>query len=293
MARVVSESRLHERRRRARNIRIGIFCALVFLFLIGLVALSRAPFMRITSVVVSGASDDLVPSVQGDVESKISGAYLGLFARNNILLYPKSGLVGALLEEFPELKSVSMHVVGLHTLDVVAVERQPVALWCGVSAPSALSAGLFPLTYPNCFYLDENSFVYASEPIPLNPADVTDMPPYYGALSSGQGGVGGQFLSSQEFHTLYALVSAFQKSIQSSGGAYGVAGVQVNADANIQVFFGDGFELRFLLSDNAGDVLQRFALAQSSDVFKGHTLADFKYIDLRFGDRIYYKLKTK
>ena len=49
----------------------------------------------------------------------------------------------------------------------------------------------------------------------------------------------------------------------------------------------------FALGDDGGDVFDRFSLALQSDLFKKHALSDFDYLDLRFGDKLYYKLKTK
>ena len=34
-------------------------------------------------------------------------------------------------------------------------------------------------------------------------------------------------------------------------------------------------------------------LALEAEPFKGHALSDFEYLDLRFGDRLYYKLKSE
>jgi len=46
-----------------------------------------------------------------------------------------------------------------------------------------------------------------------------------------------------------------------------------------------------LVSDSGADVLERIALALQSEPFAKRSLTDFAYLDLRFGDKLYYKLK--
>jgi len=47
----------------------------------------------------------------------------------------------------------------------------------------------------------------------------------------------------------------------------------------------------FALSDSGGDVYERFVLALTAEPFEGRSTGDFEYLDLRFGDRLYYKLR--
>ena len=55
--------------------------------------------------------------------------------------------------------------------------------------------------------------------------------------------------------------------------------------------FADNFTLIFTLVDQGGDVFERLTLALTSGPMAAHKLGDFQYLDLRFGDKLYYKLK--
>ena len=74
MVRVIPESRLRERRRKQRMLRIAVVCGLLLLIFGVLVGLSRASFLRINSVVVSGASDALAAQVQARVAAQLAGS---------------------------------------------------------------------------------------------------------------------------------------------------------------------------------------------------------------------------
>jgi len=284
MVRVIPESRLRERRRKQRMLRIAVVCGLLLLIFGVLVGLSRASFLRINSVVVSGASDALAAQVQARVAAQLAGSYGYVFARDNIFLYPKAAITKDLLAHFPELRSVTVEGSSWHALSVAVAERAPVALWCGAGDAVSDSSSIF--ANQNCFLLDKNGLVYA--PAPDAPSSLQK---YFGAATSTTTGsdLPKQYLTPAQFASLAAFVSALAGKVPGDT----VASVRVDDANNARVAFISGFELRFLLSDNAGDVLQHFALAQTASIFKTHQLSDFLYLDLRFGEKIYYKLKNQ
>jgi hypothetical protein len=98
-----------------------------------------------------------------------------------------------------------------------------------------------------------------------------------------------QYLSAGDFAALSALVDAIVLKLSQEE----LAGVVVDQNQDVELHFGSGFMLRFALHDEGGDVFERFAIAFTADVVKAHPFADFEYLDLRFGDKLYYKLKTQ
>ena len=72
-----------------------------------------------------------------------------------------------------------------------------------------------------------------------------------------------------------------------------IQSIAVDPSSDVYINFATGtstFEIIFALADTA-NAYQRFALAQESSVFQQYPLSDFAYLDLRFGDKLYYKLK--
>jgi len=285
MARVVlGESRLKARKRKRHVLVGGGVCFVIAAVCGSSVWLAHASFVRITGVVVSGAAGVLPDIIKSAVEKDIAGAYLWVYPKNNIVLYPKSTIHNHLLTQFPTLKSADVHlnppIGGLHTLYVTVVERKPTALWCGFEASSS-----------NCFLLDENGLVYAPAPHYSGDAYIK----YAGTEFSG--GLPWHYLTGQEFHSLSALVEAIVKLARgayASGGresADRVVTVSVDTSNDVHIHFAGGFELLFGLHDDSGQLFERFSLALSAAPFTTHALGEFEYLDLRFGDKLYYKLK--
>jgi len=275
MARVVIESKVRARRLRRRALATLAVILLLLAVFGAAVGLAHLPALRIVQVTVAAAPGESLSADQAQLihdyaAQELSGDYLLLFPRDNALLYPKSAIVQGLLKNFPALMSAAAGRSGWHTLSVVVGVREPVALWCGAVAASSSP----------CFLLDAHGLAYAALSISGNTFDR-----YFGALTGDANPR--QYLSPQSFASLMALVAAL-KEVDASG----VSSVSVDENNDVTVSFGDGFRLLFALADT-DTTLQRFALARRADVFMQHPLSDFEYLDLRFGDKLYYKLKNQ
>ncbi len=267
----LGESRARARRRKRRLVALGLIVAAVLALFGGVVWLVDAPFWQITSVDVVGASDADAAMIQQVGADTLAHPYLHLFSKRNILLYPKQAITAALLVQIPTLSRVEVHATSLHTLAVAVVEQQPVALWCG-DASTVFAA--------SCHYLDVHGVAYVPAPTSTPSAFVT----YYGALATSSN----QFLTPEQFSTLTALVAALGKQ----GDTSGVVGVAVDTNDDVRLTYADGFSLLFARSADGSDVLKRYALALTASPFVGQPIANVSYLDLRFGDKLYYKLKN-
>jgi len=240
------------------------------LLIIAVISLFWVPQGRIQAVEITGTQALSTSSIEGYVKSELSGRYLYLFPKNSALLYPKGAIEKGLSQEFSTIKTVSVGLRDLHTLQVTIVERRPDALWCGEIETANV---------PSCYLLDGSGTVYALGATYSGDAYVL----YYGPVSST---TQKQYLDPSTFQSLHALVEALK-------GKDTPQRVYVDENRDVHVTFVDGFVLLFSLSQNSGDIVSRFSLALTADPFTTHPLSDFEYLDLRFGDKLYYKLKGK
>lgn len=218
------------------------------------------------------SGENVIPetSIETVVKDDIAGAYLGLFSKANIFFYPKHKIERDLRALYPTLGSADVHALDFHTITVAVAERVPYALWC----PSADSH--------ECVLLDEGGFAYAHAPEYSGNVYET----YIGTLPEGP--LPKQFLTPASFHSLSALVKTFVKKITPDV----IQTVTVDDNSDVHLAVSGGYEILFALDDDGGDVFQHFTLTLTAAPFTTHTLSDFEYIDLRFGDKVYYKLKN-
>lgn len=263
-------SRLKARRRKRRALML-FFCLFIIGALLGsAVALSWASPLRIQQVDIVGVSSANKNMVEEKARRNLDGAYWYIFPKDNIFLYPKDAIRADLLREFPVFASVAVSARDFRTIQVEAVERATRALWCGEGRELATA----------CLSLDEGGAAYALA------ADFSGLvyARYTGALPAGP--LPRQFLTPDAFRALSALVDEFARKVTDTS----ISTVVVEGD-EARIVCANGFTLIFSLADSGADVLERFTLALTAEPFVGHTLSEFEYLDLRFGDKLYYKLK--
>jgi ABC-type proline/glycine betaine transport system ATPase subunit len=77
---------------------------------------------------IKDASSDALKNIARDVqEQKI----LGLFKKDNLLLFNRSSFLSQVYSAMPVVKDVTISFEGLDTLDLLVSERVPFAKWCG------------------------------------------------------------------------------------------------------------------------------------------------------------------
>jgi cell division septal protein FtsQ len=261
-------------RKRQRLIRISaVIVGAVLLFFGILVGLSYIPGLRVTNVAVTGTQTLATSTVVSYVQSHIAGHYAGVFPKDNIFLYPKQQIRDGLLVKYPVLSSADVRAHDFGTIAVSLVERAPRALWCPSNTAGAQGQG--------CYFMDENGVVYSPAPTFSAPVYVR----YYGALPEGP--LPKNYLDPERFIALSALVDAIAHKLEPEQ----IIAVSVDGAGDARMQFESGFELRFALRDQGGDIFERLSLALGAEPIAGHALSEFLYIDLRFGDKLYYKLK--
>jgi len=273
------ESKL-KRRRRIRRTRLSIaFGVLLLILAATVVGASWIPQLRIKHVSVRGLETLASSTVAEFATKKIDGRMLLVFPKDNILLYPKKEVERGLLKEFPALKDAVIHADNFEAITINAAERHPKALWCGES----------PVLSQNCRLMDEGGFVYS----PGLENALSGLIRYTGAATTTRLYTAQteplQYLTAREFAALEALVDALGQNQKQTA----IAMVDVDAHSDVRVIFENNFMLLFALKDAGSDVYERFTLALASGPFLNKTINDFDYLDLRFGDKLYYRLKTQ
>lgn len=265
MSRVdLPQSRLRARRKRMRTRLTIVSVAALVLLLVFVVGLTHLPFLQVREVQVLGQKTLASTTLASYIGEQIAGYYLFVVPKRNIFIYPKRAIADGLLLEFPELRAADVHAGNFHTIEAEVIEREPKALWCQGS---------------QCYLMDQTGVVYGY-------AEGDDGFVSYRGPTEGDS-LPRQYLSPEQFESLFALVDAVSQKLPESP----VETVEVDTQLDAEATLSNGFVLRFALSDAGGDVFERFTLALTSSPFAGHSLSEFQYLDLRFGDKLYYKLK--
>ncbi len=276
---------MQEIRRSRRKRALLLSGVLVILFVAALGVVSRLESLAVQGIVVENETSVPTGKIEALVRGELRGAYGILVAKQTTLLYPKRSIRVALAAAFPEIGSVGFTVRPGRVLALAVTSRERHALWCGETDDGANeSSGA-------CFFLDTEGLVFAPET--ANGTSTSTMRfRYYGALTDAPHGtstpLGARFLARTALAELEELRTLLTRDLSLEPVALSVVG----RDALVRL--ASGTELYFSRSEPFEAALENLATliasrSGTSTEERIRALDGLEYVDVRFGNRLYYR----
>ena len=263
-----------KRKRKLIKWGIGVF---VFVVLVALSSyVSHRSELRISQVELSGGILVTGDEVSAKSLEYMKGSYFWLYPKNNSLWYPKKGLEEYLSESFKRIDTIKIHLKNAKTMVVEITERKPFALWCDTLPSGDTVEG-------QCYFIDQNSTIFAEAPQFSGDAYFK----YFGNISSSTP-IGAEYMASTtEFSEISDFVTAIKelsiKPVYLIAKENGEFSLVISGGG--QIYFDDREPLSQALK-NLESLLTAPELASSTS-----KNLPIDYIDLRYGNKLFYKLK--
>lgn len=260
---------LKTRRRRIRAaIVIGGIVAFALL-LYGVHWCSYLPSVRIQDVSVRGAMLQDPDDVAAFARAQLNDGANHFIARDNIFAYPKEQIRAAIARTFPRLKSVRLGRGGAFgtTLIVNVDERSAYAMWCADASKSA------------CFVMDEGGLIFAN----TERAGKPQLPYVFIGGIDASTAIGTVFLPDN----LKGVLDLLQRMREAR---FMPLSLHVLDDQDYTIDLENGFTIKASFKQDIDTIVHNLELVSVSPALRGKE-ADLEYIDLRFGNRVYYKFK--
>lgn len=268
-----------KKKRGGRRLLILLFLLLVILA-IGLVYLFRAESFQVKNVSVSGAEVVLDGDIEKIVKEEMSGDYFSIIPKTSTFFISKKNIASVLLASSARIKKVSISREGTDGLHIAITERKAAHTWCqGTSSDR---------DEKECYYIDEEGFAFALAPR-FSPGVVFE---FFGNAATGTPLVGTTVTGSSSV----SFVLSF-KSALSSTTPLKLTSARALSQGDYELESLEGPVI--LVSEKSNPVVQsaRLNVFFRSDVFTGRGIegdpAAIKKIDLRFGQKIFYTLKSE
>jgi hypothetical protein len=241
--------------------------------LVGVVAALNTAPLGLHHISVAGSCSESA-AINSVAQSTLVGRWLYLIPRASAVFFPNDTLRAAVVEAFPKVESVEVTRDGFTGVHISVTERKPAALWCGDGVPDAdtLRSGVFG---EQCYFMDSSGLIYERAPTVTGAA----YPRFWGAIARGNP-EGSQFVLPAEFTAL----TLFMRHLRESGSA--PLGVLLVDENEMELY--DARGTRILLP-RGGDLAKRARMVhavEESGIVSGIAV---EYIDLRFGDKVYFK----
>lgn len=212
--------------------------------------------------------DDLIDAVK----TKLEGKYFWLFPKSNIFLISKNKISTELPEEFKRIKKINIGKKYFSGIIVKLEERDNSALYCVAE---------------NCAYVDENGLVFEKAPyfsgaVFLKIIDQRE-------LAEGENKetiekkLGLSFMNNDEFKKN----SEFAKLIEKIGG--GTLEIILKKENIYEFYTQEGWKIVLNDKNEAEESYLNLTATLDSGIKEKQTKLD--YIDLRLGNKVYFKYK--
>ena len=271
-------ARLGKRKKKVFTVKALLTLVISISFIAVSTWLVRLPQINIDTVEISGNAITTSESLREIIDTELDGTYMFLVPRSNIFLYPRRSISLLLTEQFPRIKRVSVSFADFHTITVEVKERVPFGLWCGATDKLTAKEG------SKCFYLDNRGYIFAQSP--NFSGDIFFR--YYGPLHDTfivTDPLRMQYLPAAQFLGYNLFLEALRDLKINP-----VALVR-DEDSDLHLKFESGAVLLFRTDQNLNTILENFRSILLSSIFLEQGIKNVEYIDLRYGNKVFYKTK--
>ena len=275
-----------KRNRKVGRIRLVVLLIILLLSIIGALSyFSSHRSVIINKIVITGNSIIDSKELEQNVDEKISGRYIGLFARANFLIYPKHKIYNDLISNFPRIESLSVGLEGLHTIHLNIKERAGSFLYCGLVLPLIKED-----VGENCYFVNNDGYIF--DKAPYFSGDIYFK--YYADIKMTKGGVlGSQVYEAARFHEL----ARFIDGVASLG--FKPIYLVNESDDSYSLYLkakGDGLNPKVIFKEDndLNTILDNFKTAMGEKEFANEINSKYdtlSYIDLRFKNKVLYKFQ--
>lgn len=235
-----------------------VACALLA---VSFVYLSRAEFLKIKTVEVAGAGEDLKAVVESETQSFKEGTVLGFIPRSNLFAFDGGRLAASLIAKYPRIKNVKVSKNSDLSVKVMLEERSPEFIWCSEMG--------------QCYHMDSDGMIY-------EPSDLDNE----GKIIF-TGGISGdpilKNLSTQ------GGMERFKKLIQRlSDLGLRTSAIDLHSADKIEVYTDQTKIILNRIDEDFSEAVENAVLILKN-VKSKNADAQIDYIDARFGSKVFYK----
>lgn len=245
-----------------RQIGMGVVViSVVTLLLMGVWYGTRVPSLTITDVEATGGETINHGEVERSVQSVLDGEYLGFIPRRFAWFYPKQEVLNKVLE-FERLHNVVIVRESGTKLRISYDEYVPHALWCQPEAEA-------------CIFLDVSGYAFAHAP-KLSGGT------FLRFITSGREAVIGDVVAEKKpYENIQEIVQ-----LLAERGWY-VSYIEIDQVGDVFLKVVGGGELKVSVEEVPEKTVENLFVVLSSEKFQHIKPGNFKYIDLRFGDKVF------
>lgn len=222
--------------------------------------------VQVKTIIVSGNEKVSTSDIEGIVNNGINKKILFLNSKSIFLANTKK-ISSKILETYPAIFSVSIAKRFFDTLVVEIAEKVPAAVFCKSDK-----------TFDDCYYLDKNGIAFEKTENSPSKYLIVRQNAFEKDIVLGQAVVNGDMVEKLA-NAKNDLENNYQITLKEA---------DIVSEDRLNITTSEGWKVYFNLKGDIGLQITKLKLLLYKELSK-EARARIKYVDLRFGDRAYYK----
>jgi len=262
--------RLSQKKKKQFQIKFILVFVILIVFIFFLSFLSKNNFLRIKQIKITGNNIIEKNELKEIIDINLSNNYYHLFSKRNILIYPKQSIQKDILKKFPRIKDTNLNLDLPNLLNINITERVPYVLWCKDTATSS------------CFFADENGYIFSRRDGVVEENFFKYCTNLEVKLSDAQI-ITNNIFDSNSFNEIDSFVN-FVKGLNLDPYKF------VEVGNKYEIYFAKNSKIIFDKNQNIKETINNLQSVLNMEEFTDiEEVKKLEYIDLRFGNKVFYK----
>jgi len=261
------------------------FGAAVLLICGGAVFALRASRLQIRDIAVSGMKTLDEQAVRERIGAALAGTRAWVLPRSSFFLADTGAIAADLKQDFPRIRDATFTKRFPDKLEGVITEREFWGIFCngsaGSSTPACPHTQCASMSVGACAYIDPGGIAYEHAPKPQGKLIISVRSDGAGDIALGASAV--------DLAVMAEIRNLAEKIPPAAGIAIADFELRTRVPSEIRAIAADGFTMIFKREDDYAPTLHVLKRVMDEEIRDKQSRLD--YIDLRFGNKVFYKLK--
>lgn len=238
---------------------------------VALVYALRLPFWKIQKIELSGLETLGQEEIKIQINESFKGQYAFFLPRNSFFLFSPTSLADVLKSEFPRIKTATVEKKFPDLLKISIKERQLFGVFCNTITTSTSTSP--------CAYIDKTGFAYETAPNSSGSLFIK-------IKSDAPEARAGAKIDPQLMNEILYLGGKLKKGADLETIDYEFYSKNPR---ELKVKTSDGFKIIFMRDSDWEKTIHALKTVLNQEIKEKRQRLD--YIDLRFGNKVFYKLR--
>jgi len=257
-------SNLIKRKKKILLLKMWVIFIIAILIIGGGAYFSNTENVKISTISINDTTFFNKQEVEKIAQEELANTHFLIFGKNNILLLPRNNIEKRIKEYHQAIKSVSISLSGLQAISINIEEYEPQAVWC---------------SREGCYYLNEDGFIFVKAP----PDYDRKLVEFHDWIHNDP--IGQTYIDAETFKKITMFVGLV------AGVPLKVISINTEDGLTFSLRTDVGTRLLYEINDDPKEVADNLNTVIEKDAINRAQLNNIDYIDLRFGNKVYYKIR--